>query len=60
VDCQIHQYFCKEAVFIDDTINSGKTAGKLQSFWLSKYGLNMHLDRVRVITNLRDNQMAQK
>lgn len=59
-DCKLKQHFCKEAIFIDDTINSGKTAGKLQSFWLSKYGLNMPLDRVRVITNLRHNLNASK
>ncbi|MEO1162649.1 MAG: hypothetical protein AAFV98_02600 [Chloroflexota bacterium] len=60
VDCKLKQHFCKEAIFIDDTINSGKTVGKLQSFWLSKYGLNMPLDRVRVITNLRKNPSAVK
>lgn len=60
VDCKLKQHFCKEAVFIDDTINSGETAGKLQSFWLSKYGLNMPIDRVHAITNLRGNPNTQK
>ena len=59
-DCKLKQHFCKEAIFIDDTINTAKTAGQLQSFWLSKYGLNMPLDRVHVITNLRENSDAVK
>lgn len=52
-DCKFHQYFCQDAIFIDDTINTAQTASKLQSFWLSKYGLTMPLERVYAITNLR-------
>lgn len=56
VECPLQQHFCKEAVFIDDTINTATTAGKLQSFWLSKYGLQIPLSRVRVIVNLQENK----
>ena len=53
VDCPLKQQFCGSAYFIDDTIHSGKTAGKLTSFWYSEYGLSVPDDRIRVITDLR-------
>jgi len=60
VDCKLKKRFCTEAIFIDDTINTSATAGKLRSFWLTKYGLNMPVERVRVITDLRGNLSAIK
>ena len=60
VDCKLKKRFCTEAIFIDDTINTSKTAGKLQSFWLTEYGLSMPIDRVRVITDLRGVESAKK
>jgi hypothetical protein len=56
LECRLKQHFCEDAIFIDDTINTARTAGKLQSFWLTRYGLNMPLSRVFAITNLRQTQ----
>lgn len=53
VDCPFQQRFCGTAFFVDDTIHSGATAGKVTSFWYSEYGLNVPDDRIRVITDLR-------
>lgn len=52
-ECPLHHRYCRSVVFIDDTINTGSTAGKLQSFWHTEYGLNIPQERVRVITDLR-------
>jgi len=51
--CPMQQHFCGNAFFIDDTIHSGETAGKITSFWHSEYGLSVPDDRIRVITDLR-------
>jgi hypothetical protein len=51
-DCPMAQHFCKTAIFIDDTINTGATNGKLMSFWHTEYGVDLPRDRVRVITDL--------
>lgn len=55
INCPLSQRFCNNTYFIDDTINSGATAGKLKSFWHSEYGLSTPDDRIRVITDLRSN-----
>lgn len=52
-DCILQQHFCRKAIFIDDTINTAATIGKLQSFWHTEYGLNLPDDRVRCITDMR-------
>lgn len=52
-ECRFHHRFCGSAVFIDDTINTGATSDKLHSFWKSEYGLNIPVERIRVITDLR-------
>jgi len=52
-ECPLHNLYCRSVVFIDDTINTGNTAGKLQSFWHTEYGLNIPIEQVRVITDLR-------
>ncbi len=53
-DCPMKHRFCQDAIFIDDTINTGATSSKLRSFWKSEYGMNVPHDRVRVITDLRN------
>jgi len=60
IDCPMKQKFCREAIFIDDTINTATTAGQLRSFWTSEYGVNVPLEKVRVITDLRNNPGAKK
>lgn len=52
-ECKLRDKFCGNAVFVDDTINTGTTSRKLTSFWHTEYGLNIPVDRVRVITDLR-------
>ena len=59
-ECKLKKRFCTEAVFIDDTINTSATSNKLRSFWLTEYGLNMPIERVRVITDLRGVESAKK
>jgi hypothetical protein len=53
-DCPLHHKYCKTALFVDDTINTGSTAGKLRSFWKGEYGLRIPDEQIRVITDLRD------
>lgn len=52
-ECPMKHRFCEDAIFIDDTINSGTTSNKLRSFWHSAYGLLVPNERIRVITDLR-------
>jgi hypothetical protein len=52
-ECPMKHRFCEDAIFIDDTINTGTTSNKLRSFWHSAYGLNVPNERIRVITDLR-------
>lgn len=52
-DCPFHHTYCGNTLFVDDTINTGATAGKLESFWHTEYGLSIPEDRIRVITDLR-------
>ncbi|NDJ59632.1 MAG: hypothetical protein GYB67_00825 [Chloroflexi bacterium] len=53
--CAMQHRYCKTAIFIDDTIHTGKTANKLRSFWMSDYGLQIPDSRIRVLTDLREN-----
>lgn len=53
-ECRMKHRFCQDAIFIDDTINTGTTSNKLQSFWHSSYGLQIPNERIRVITDLRN------
>lgn len=53
VECRFGHRFCGNSVFVDDTIHTGATAGKIRSFWHSQYGLQIAPERVRVITDLR-------
>jgi hypothetical protein len=52
-DCRLQHRFCKTAIFIDDTINTGATSHKLTSFWKSEYGLQIPDSRIRVMTDLK-------
>jgi hypothetical protein len=52
-ECPLKHRFCEDAIFIDDTINTGETSSKLRSFWQSEYGANVPSERIRVITDLR-------
>lgn len=52
-ECPLSQHYCRNCFFVDDTINTASTAGKIRSFWQTEYGLNMPENRVRVITDLR-------
>lgn len=52
-DCPLHHKYCSNTVFVDDTINTGSTAGKLSSFWHTEYGLSIPEERIYVITDLR-------
>jgi hypothetical protein len=53
-ECKFHHLYCGNSFFVDDTIHSGETAGKITSFWHSEYGLNIPDERVKVITDLRE------
>jgi hypothetical protein len=51
--CNFGRKYCSNTIFIDDTINSGATIGKIESFWHSEYALFIPPERVKVITDLR-------
>ncbi len=53
VNCRLGHRYCGNALFIDDTIHTGKTSKKISNFWSSEYGLKIEGDRIRVITDLR-------
>lgn len=53
-NCPLNQAYCGNAFFVDDTIHTGQTAGKMQSFWDSEYGLHVPNEKIRVLTDLRD------
>ena len=55
-ECPMKHRFCEDAIFIDDTINTGMTSNKLRSFWNSEYGLQVPAERIRVITDLRSTE----
>jgi hypothetical protein len=57
-ECPMKHRFCQDAVFIDDTISTGETAGRLRSFWHSEYGLQVPKERVLVITDLSQASMS--
>lgn len=52
-ECILQQHFCRKAIFIDDTINTATTIGKMRSFWHTEYGVNLPDDRIRCITDMR-------
>lgn len=52
--CNLDERLCQRSYFIDDTINTGTTSKKVTNFWNSKYGSEVPLDRIKVITNLSD------
>jgi len=54
-NCSHGHVFCRNCFFIDDTINTAATYGKVRSFWKSEYGLQIPDERIRVITDLRHN-----
>lgn len=56
--CKFNHVHCGNSFFVDDTIHSGATAGKITSFWYSEYGLNVPNDKIKVITDLRGHQSA--
>jgi hypothetical protein len=52
-ECPLQHQYCGNTIFVDDTINTGSTAGKLESFWHTEYGLKIPEEHIRVITDLR-------
>lgn len=52
-ECLFQHRYCGNTFFIDDTIHTGATARKIESFWHSQYGLQISMERVHVITDLR-------
>lgn len=52
--CALNHLHCGNSFFVDDTIHSGATAGKVTSFWYSEYGLRIPNNRIKVITDLRE------
>lgn len=52
--CRFNHLYCGNSFFVDDTIHTGKTAGKITSFWHSEFGLNIPDNRIKVITDLRE------
>lgn len=52
--CPLGHLHCSSVYFIDDTIHTSSTAGKLRNFWMSEYGLQIPNDHIRVITDLRN------
>jgi hypothetical protein len=58
-DCPLQHEFCSEVIFVDDTISTGTTAGKLKSFWHTEYGLSVPNDRLYVITDLRSQKYTK-
>jgi len=52
-NCPLNHVYCGNTYYVDDTIHSGATAGKITSFWYSEYGLSVPDEKIRVITDLR-------
>jgi hypothetical protein len=52
-DCRLRNRYCGNTIFVDDTINTGTTEGKIQSFWHTEYGLKLPESKVYVITDMR-------
>ena len=57
-DCTVETQLCKRSYFIDDTINTGRTSDKVTNFWSSEYGVQVPDEKIRVITDLRNREIA--
>jgi hypothetical protein len=57
-DCKLRNRYCGNTIFVDDTINTGSTEGRIQSFWQTEYGLKLPESKVYVLTDMRKHTAA--